>query len=216
MSALEGELSDVRLLLDELFALVDEAAETMDPVDSQFGRVTALIIVKARFLAQAYYSLALDGLAQEAGALLRPLIECLELLEYLRLDPERVQEALDGRLPSAGTIAMRIDGQLKDVRDYLNQHASHLSVAPESARHLMRFDADGQRTVLQLQQPFEPAVLLKNLGSLFAVFTMVAIEAINCTAVARCPTAGDMTDHVVGLRDRGHWLFKGEASGREA
>lgn len=216
ISALDTEAVEARVLLDDLFGVIDAAAEAMHNVDSPFGRVTALIIVKARSLAQACYSLALDGLAQEAGALFRPLLECLELLEYLRLDPARAQEALDGRLPSAGTVAKRIDGQFKDVRDYLNEHASHLSVSPESMRHLIRLaDADKQ-VALQLQQPFDLTVLLKNLGSLFAVSAMVGIEAANCAAVAQCPMALTMTERIMQIRDRGFRLFKGRAGGGEA
>ena len=216
VSALETEAVDARVLLDELFAIVDAAADALHNVDTPFGRVTALITVKARSLAQACYSLALDGLAQEAGALFRPLLECLEVLEYMRLDPARVEEALEGHLPRAGAIAKRIDGQLKDVRDYLNEHASHFSVSPESMRHLVRLSGGDKQAVLQLQQPFELAVLLNNLGSLFAAFAMVGIEAVNCAAVAQCPIAGEMSEGIVRLRDRGFQLFKGQAGGGEA
>jgi hypothetical protein len=57
------------------------------------------------------YSLMLDGLGQEAGALLRPLIETLELLVYLRLEPARIDQAIEEKLPSAGQIAKKIEGE---------------------------------------------------------------------------------------------------------
>lgn len=216
-SALEREASNVRALLEELFGVVDEAAEALHAVDTPFGRVTALLTVKARRLAQGCYSLTLDGLPQEAGVLLRPLIECLELLEYLRSNPdEHAQEAIDNRLPKAGDIAKRIDGQLKDVRDHLNEYASHISVSHESMRHLIRSDAEHGLGELQLQQPFDSAVLLQNLGSLFAAFESVAIQAVSCAVTAQCPTAGDMANHVMGLRDRGYWLFRGPQGGTRA
>lgn len=60
-----------------------------------------------------------DG-TQEGGAVFRPLLECLELLTYFRMDTTRINEALEDRLPKAGIIAQRIEGKLKGMRDYLN------------------------------------------------------------------------------------------------
>jgi hypothetical protein len=48
-------------------------------------------LVKAKNLALGSYSLVLDGLGQEAGALMRPMIEYAELLAYFRLHPEMVK-----------------------------------------------------------------------------------------------------------------------------
>ena len=104
--ALEGSLRPEAEVLQEVFDLVDECLDKLAQVDRPFARLCCLLIIKARNLALGCYSLSLDALAQEAGALLRPLIEALQLLTYFRLDPSRVEEALDGRLPKAGRLLL--------------------------------------------------------------------------------------------------------------
>jgi hypothetical protein len=130
--ALEGPLRPVAGLLDEAFAMIDETIARLQEINPPFGTASALVLVKGRNLAMGCYSLSLDALAQEAGALFRPLIEACELLVYLGRDPTRVNEIVEDRLPKAGKIAARIGGQLKPVRDHLSAHASHLSVSEES------------------------------------------------------------------------------------
>lgn len=106
--ALGQSLSPFSDLLDEAFASVDDGIGRLEQVDTPFGRVCSLVVIKARNLVLACYSLSLDGLAQESGAIFRVLIESLELLQYLREDPQRVIEVLENRLPQAGVIAQRI------------------------------------------------------------------------------------------------------------
>ena len=139
--ALEADLKPLADLLGEAFATVDECVARLDGLDSSFGRVTALVLIKGRNLGLGCYSLSLDALAQEGGALFRPFIETVELLTYFRLDPRRVDEALEERLPKAGEIARRIGAGLKELRTYLNAHASHLSVSEHSMRHLIDVSA---------------------------------------------------------------------------
>lgn len=67
-----------------------------------YARVCGLTLLKAKHLALGAYSLILDGLGQEAGALLRPFIEYTELLTYFRKFPSKVDAAIKGKLPSAG------------------------------------------------------------------------------------------------------------------
>jgi hypothetical protein len=86
-----------------------------------YSRVAALTLIKARNLLLASYSLSIDGLAQEAGALLRPFLEAFEKMVYFNEDRSRIEEAINGRLPSAGEIAKRIQGPFKCLRDHLNQ-----------------------------------------------------------------------------------------------
>lgn len=71
-------------LLNEAFASVDDSVGRLEQAETQFGRVCALVVIKGRNLALACYSLSLDALAQESGAIFRVLIESLELLQYLR------------------------------------------------------------------------------------------------------------------------------------
>src|SRR5260370_24572952 len=106
--ALEGPLRQEAEMLQEAFALLDACITQLLTVDTTYTRVCAITTIKAHNLELGCYSLALDGLAQEAGALLRPVIETLELLIYFWKDPSRVDEAIDEKLPSAGEIAQKI------------------------------------------------------------------------------------------------------------
>ena len=81
-AALNGDLKAFARLFDETFAAVDQCIVRLEGLDDPFGRVCALVLIKARNLGLGCYSLSLDALAQEAGALFRPLIECLELLAF--------------------------------------------------------------------------------------------------------------------------------------
>ena len=84
-------------LLDDLIVAFD----TCEP-GSPYCKFCAITIVKAKNYAHAVFSVALDGHAQEGGALLRPMIEYCELLTFFAEDPTRVELALSGALPSAG------------------------------------------------------------------------------------------------------------------
>ncbi|MGO9211545.1 MAG: hypothetical protein ACLPXM_11560 [Terriglobales bacterium] len=203
--ALEGPLSAHANLLTEAFAWFDVCTDRIARTDTQFGRVCALVVIKARNLALGCYSLALDALAQEAGALFRPLIESLELLEYLRQDPSRIAEAVESRLPPAGIIAQRIEGKFKDLRKYLNEHASHLSLSPEAMGHLVSLK-DGQ---LRTAQPYNERVLRQNLKVLLAVVVAVARVAVTCVSVAQgevqealAADVNDLSQRTYGLIDQ--------------
>lgn len=167
--------------LQDLLNSVELCASRCSNVDGPFGRVIGLVVTKGRNLAVACYSLSMDGLAQESGAILRPLIEAIELLKYVRSDPSRIDEALDGRLPQAGTIAKRIGGEFQELRDHLNQHASHMSVSYDALRHLLDFQSDG---VLRVVQPHRVAVLRRNLHTLLAFTIFLAVESFLCLSVA--------------------------------
>ena len=104
MSALDASLRAEATILYAAFDLTDEllaAFQALSP-RTDYARISGLTLLKARNLAHGSLSLSLDGLAREAGALLRVMIEALELLMYLREDPRRVEEVLEERLPSAG------------------------------------------------------------------------------------------------------------------
>src|SRR5574340_403142 len=57
-----------------------------------FCRVCAISFAKVCHLLIGCYSLTLDGLAQESGALLRPVIEIYEKLVYFREDKSRIYQ----------------------------------------------------------------------------------------------------------------------------
>jgi hypothetical protein len=71
-------------VIEELFALADDCVDAYESQgDDLYCNVCGLTTLKAKNLALGMYSLTLDGLAQEAGALARPFIEYTELLSYL-------------------------------------------------------------------------------------------------------------------------------------
>lgn len=204
-AALNEDLKPLATLLDEALAAIEDCIGRLETLEHPFGRVSALVLTKARNLALGCYSLSLDALGQEAGALFRPLLECLELLTYFRLDPARIDEALDDRLPKAGVIAQRIEGKFKRLREYLNTHASHLSLSPEAMAHLVDLRAGRLRPV----QVHNPTILRENLRTLLAVLIWLAIEAANCTSVAAGAVDHGIGDSVEDLKRRAFLLFDG-------
>ena len=127
--ALSSYMAAESKLLDRAFQQAEYLAQRLDGFEpaTPFSRVTALVTAKARNLAQACYSLALDGLAQESGAVARVWLESIELLTYLRLAPEKAEAALDGKLPTAGERAKKIGSAVGNVRKFWSETASHIT-----------------------------------------------------------------------------------------
>jgi hypothetical protein len=200
--------------LEESFSLVDDCAVALYDRKSMWGTVTSVLVVKGRNLAQGLYSLSLDSLAQEGGALLRPLIEVVELLEYLAQDPSRVDSVLDSK-PSAGTIAKCIGGSFKPVRDYLNAEASHASFGVDALRHCVEI-RDDQPPTLQMQQVFRRTVALRNLHVLFGVVGWLAAEAITCLVIATGEDQPVLAARLEGLRSSGFDEFDSALGAAEA
>ncbi len=159
-SAREGALSYLQdrhpsrlAVLDRTFELLDDCIEAFElsEVPTLYPRVCGLCLVKATNLAQGALSLILDGLGQEAGALMRPMIEYVELLTYFRLHPAMTERALQNDLPKAGERARAIGSVFKDFREHLNRDASHSSFSKHSIAHLFEPDTlrfrKRQRTV---------------------------------------------------------------------
>jgi hypothetical protein len=180
--ALRGDLASHGRSLEDAFALVDDCISRLAVIDSQFGRVTGLFVAKGRNLALGCFSLALDGLEQEAGALFRPLLEVWEVLIYLNNDPARVERAVKDGLPSAGKIAQQIDGKLQGVRKYLNDNASHLSMNLDALQHLIDWHADGIRVI----QPFDCTRLENIVALVVKLLGAITAAAINCLSTAEC------------------------------
>ena len=171
---------------------------------AQFCRISAITLAKYSHLLLGNYSLMLDGLAQEAGALLRPLIETYELLVYLRQDKSRINEVLEDKLPSAGIIGKRISGDYQDLREYLNDNASHFSYKTDSVKHL--FD---QNARIQPIPNLGLRVLRNNLKLLNAFQVFVLFEAVNCLFAIGFD-ANELTSEVEKWRDTSLEIFSGE------
>ena len=178
MEALDNALKHETYLIYEGFELIDEIIQLLyDPAHpTSFSTICGLVLLKGRNLSHGMFSLALDGLAQESGALLRPTIECFELLEYFRKDPKRIEQAIEDRLPKAGQIAKEINGNLKKLRDYLNKNASHFSLTPGAMLHLINW----RNGNVKLKQPYVESVLRKNLETLFLILLLLSSEAAKC------------------------------------
>jgi hypothetical protein len=178
-SVLAGEAQTI----EEHFAAVDEYIGALQDTSggSALGRVAALTAAKGRHLALGCYSLILDGLAQESGALLRPLIEAIELLVYLSEDSQAVDEAVCGKLPKAGEIARKINGRFKPLREHLNANSSHFDLSYESLGHIVQF---GDAVVIKTSPRFEPDTLKINLETIRVFLRILASAAERCLALA--------------------------------
>jgi hypothetical protein len=192
LAALAADDTGIVELLDSAFDMLDDCALEIARVDSPHARVAALIIVKCRSLALGFYSLTLDGLAPESGALLRPLTEYFELLQYLREDPARVTKMLDHGVPRAGVVAKAVSGEFQRVRTYLSSTASHASVGPGSTSHLVDTDSGLEGWPLHLQQPFRPTVVRDNLETLLSMLVIVAIESVLTAGALECAGEPDL------------------------
>jgi hypothetical protein len=171
-----NSLATEAAVVARIFSLIDECVTDyekffIDKLD--LARIAVFLTIKGRNLALGSLSLVLDGLGQEAGALLRPLIEVIELLAYLQTEPDGVQQVIDGRLPSAGERAKKINGRFKELRDYLNSHASHVGVTVESMGHLIEWRTGRARTI----QLYNPATFRANLGRLAFFSSAIAMES---------------------------------------
>jgi len=208
MHALDTELQAEASTIYEAFELIDEMIEMFraSPQPTEFSMTCGLVLLKGRNLGQGIFSLELDGLAQEAGALLRPMIECFELLTYFRKDPQRIEKAIKGRLPKAGEISKQIQGSFKGLRSHLNYHASHFSLTPGSMLHLIDW-RDGDWKVIQ---PYNENVLRENLSTLFTVLVFLSFEAASCLGVCGC-LPESMVDRLSVWRDNGRKVFESTA-----
>lgn len=167
--------------IERAFSLLDSCLADLASRfnDSALSRAAGLTAAKGRMLAQGCYTLMLDGLAQEAGALLRPLLEAVEFLTYLHADSRAQKEFTDDKLPSPGEIARRIGGKLQFLREHLNQHASHLSFSFHSLRHIVKI---GDRIEFDTCPQFHAESFRHNLRMLFLFMSFLLSATVTCIA----------------------------------
>ena len=184
MEWLSKELVAQESLLGQGFELLDECISLLNQYDKEhddelharFTGVVNLALAKTRNLLLGSYSMMLNALAKEAGALHRLILEAYELLIYFRLDPARAGQAIDGKLPKSGEITKVIEGEFQDLRSYLITHATHLSLCYESFRYLLEDQAFENKDA----QSHNIKTLNNNLTTLNTVQVMVVAEAIRC------------------------------------
>jgi hypothetical protein len=182
-NALAHQFSAASEYIEEGFGCLDEAITKLHSIDSPFARVCSLTLVKVRNLSLAVLSLTMDGLAQEAGAIFRPLIGIIEKLAYFRLDPNHIEQAITDQLPPEGQIAKKINGSFQELRDYLSQYSSHSSFDYESMKHLLNV----RKGQLIIRQPFIETAFKKNLEMVFSFLIIEAFEAYRCLEHAGHP-----------------------------
>jgi hypothetical protein len=205
LKELDKVLKNEAEMLREGFSLLDECIARLETehASEPYARVCALSLIKARNLLLGSYSLSIDGLAQEAGALLRPFIEAFEKMVYFNEDRSRIEEAIEDRLPSAGEIAKRIQGQFKTLREHLNQHSSHFGLTYESARHLIDWNTLKFMTV----QPYSRKVLRANLKTIFTFLVFLNVQAIECLYNLGDKSANEIADRCDSCKTKGFELF---------
>lgn len=200
--------------IEGVFFIIDECIDLFNKKagHDDFHRICGLVLAKARNYALGTYGLILDGLGQEAGALVRPFIEYHELLIYFRLDPTRIQQAIDDSLPSAGKRAQLIEGYFHEFRKYLNDHASHTAFSYHALNHLL----DKPKMTIRKEQPMLPHVLFQNMGDFFVQMLLIAIEAIYCLQTAELGSADQQAGAIEALQIEGVTLFRlYERAGKE-
>jgi hypothetical protein len=171
---LQGNLKQEKEVLEEGFALLDECVDRLysctmiDNDNTRLAAVCCQSVVKARRLALGCYSLILDGLVLEAGALMRILKEPWQLLIYLHGQPERVESVLSDKPPRAGDIAGAINrefhNQLQGLTDYYNKYVSHISFQEEA--------------LVPITMVFNSESLKTDMHSLFSVIANILCEAV--------------------------------------
>ena len=194
---LNSRFKDENETLLDTFALIDKCIQRLFTVgekeNDRFALVCCHTLIKARRYALGCYSLCIDGLAQEAGALFRPFIETWEQLIFYHQEPKRVELALENKLPQAGKIAQKIGSELKGLRDYLNKIASHFSFEPDSLQPMVTaYDSENLKT---------------NIRVLFTILCMTAGEAAEClSALGRLDN--ELAGDILRCREKGLQIFK--------
>ena len=183
LNLLNNNLQPQSAVIEEGFEYIGKLMELLQAIsrdegaseNGKFCRICGLTLAKFSHLLLGVYSLTLDGLSQEAGALLRLTIETYELLVYFRQDKSRVNQILEENLPSAGMIGKKISGDFQDLREFLNRSASHFSYKVESVWHL--FD---ENTQLKAIPTSESQKLLEDLQVINTFQSVILFEAVEC------------------------------------
>lgn len=203
--ALDAELRQEARVIHAGFSIIDSCIDRFEEViaENDFCTVSGCILVKARYLALGVFSLCLDGLSQEAGALQRPFIEIIEQLRWFREDPARVKRANRSQMPRAGDIAKEVSGPFYELRSHLNVTASHFKFALESVDHLVDWERPGWRK----EPRYSREDLKSSMLSLVISLLYLAVEGASCLATAQIHK-GDIADKVEAFRERGCRCFK--------
>ena len=208
LELLDCEFLQQKFILDQCFRLIEHCIDIFEDraKDSKSHHVYGITLLKAKNYALASYGMILDGLGQEAGSVMRPMIEYLELLKYFRLFPGDVELALVGKLPNPGTRAKKINGMHHKIRQHFNNYSSHGSYDEHAIKHLFKQDCIKLKKI----QPLNKDTLFKNLGYLFAELYILLYEAILCINHLNESITEDLADFIDTLHLEGMKAFEFE------
>lgn len=199
-------------VISELFEAIDHLVVRYEKHSSSntYARICGLTLLKAKNLAVGTFSLILDGLGQEAGALLRPFIEYTELLTYFRHFPDSVSDVANdnNKLPSAGLRAKAINGIYEDFRKHLNLHASHSSYSYYALSHLF----EPKSFEFKKYQRHVPKVLEKNLKDISIQIYLLLYEATLNIEKLNLTEFDELADRVDSLKAKLFLEFKLDVS----
>ena len=209
LKLLSSELKEQQDCIEHAFGLIDKGIDFFNNHASSdhYSRICGFTLAKAKNYAHGAYGMILDNVAQEAGALMRPFLEYYELLIYFSEDTNRVTEAIEDQLPSAGKRAQLINSDFKGFREYLNQNASHSSYSHHSLRHLI----DTESMSVKKSQSYAPEVLFRNLGDLFVQLVLLGFQVAVSVSVKDFQVGASLSEQAGRLRDHGGRLFELEA-----
>ena len=187
-------------LIESAFLLIDECINML--ASEQLGhkgyaQVVAVAPNKARRLSFGCFSLVLEGLGQEGGALLRPLMEWLSVLEFIRKDPARAELAFEGRLPKAGKIAQEVAPEFRGLRQFLSKNASHYSFSPESFQHVLN---PSNGTINPVDLPNHRS-LAANVQMVLIFLNLTMIECHWALQISKVSDAENLLIRIEGLLD---------------
>lgn len=161
--------------IDALYQTIDDCIDICEKeTENQYLRMCGLTMIKAKNYSVAMYSVILDGLAQESGALLRSFIETIELLTYFREDPSRIDQVAKKSLPSAEERTQQITIDFKELRNRLNIDA------PDHYFNEYLINKDGPFKKIP---EFSEIDLRKHLGLFYRLLLILESEAIAAIAV---------------------------------
>jgi hypothetical protein len=205
IQALKVGLKEEGDMISEGFSIIDEMIQKFNDLSprTDLSTLSGLLLVKGKNLCFGMYSLALDGLAQESGALLRPTIECIELVQFFYDDQERLKLVFENKVPSAGEVAKAVNGKFKKLREFLNENASHLSISIDSLMHLI----DWTDRTFKPKQKYSETVLRKNLSTLFYFISFLIVSTVNCLDKCGCQSE-TLVQKINQWRDRGQKISR--------
>jgi hypothetical protein len=189
------EVEPIHRTLETGFVLIDEGLKLLEQHldDSDLARLAGVFLLKGKNLALGCYSLSLDGLAQESGALLRPLLEALEKAQYLRTVPGAIERVQNSDFPEAGDIAKAVGGSFRELKRYLSDNASHARLEFYALRHLIRFKEELIPEFVTMQ-PFRIEVVRQNLIITGVFVHHLLTEAMLCIQEVYGGCPGDLID----------------------